>query len=57
MTKELTEDRDGFHFVWKNSKQKGRIDVDVYKDDVCFMEWTYDKVFGNSLMGNMSFWA
>ena len=33
------------------------IDVDVYKDDKCFMEWSYGKVCGHSLMGNMSFWA
>jgi hypothetical protein len=55
-TIELT--RDGFKTVWRNSKTRGMIDVDVFVEGetVPCLEWSYGKVVGNSILGNASFW-
>ena len=54
--KELTYDVDGYHTIWRYAEDdKSVVEVDVYKNDILIMEWSYGKV-RSTLLDNMNFW-
>tara|TARA_R110002111_G_scaffold76294_3_gene120878 strand:+ start:647 stop:874 length:228 start_codon:yes stop_codon:yes gene_type:complete len=51
---EITLERDGVKFVWRNAGDE--VEVDAFKDGKCVMEWGYPKVVGRGFRSNITHW-
>lgn len=54
--KEITLQKGDYKVVFRNGQEKNTIEADVYLKETLVLEWVYDRVPGNNLVGNASIW-
>jgi len=58
MAKTISVERAGFETKWTWSSDRREVNVDVFLDGECVMEWAYPRVPGHaSIAANANFWA